>query len=363
VSEATDSEERYLAGVLSAAREARRFLEWVEHAMEQLAPQRLSALAAEAETRFATPLADAARTLVLNPPPSVLTQFGERFAQGFDDTQKTLHLFVEAGRALPPESISHILGAMHHGARAQEAFYLLRTTLAPFVDYWPLPEGITDSMPQRDTASPTGVIHMTKGGHHGGFSWYVPEHYDPERAWPIVVALHGGSGNGRDFLWTWLREARQRGYILVAPNALNETWSEEDDQGLLQILSWLSQRYHLDRERILITGLSDGATFTLLYGLAHPRVYRALAPLCGVLHPANQAIGNLDRAADVPIYLVHGALDFLFPIAFARYARDTLTAAGAALTYRELAELSHTYPRSENERILDWFEDLPSRTP
>ncbi|MGH7860304.1 MAG: hypothetical protein ACREQY_23490 [Candidatus Binatia bacterium] len=61
----------------------------------------------------------------------------------------------------------------------------------------------------------------------------------------------------------------------------------------------------------------------------------------------------------MPIYLVHGALDFLFPVSTARIARDVLSAAGAALEYRELAELSHTYPRSENERILRWFESLP----
>ena len=64
------------------------------------------------------------------------------------------------------------------------------------------------------------------------------------------------------------------------------------------------------------------------------------------------------RASGKPIYLVHGALDFLFPVALARLARDTLTEAGARLEYRELAELSHTYPRAENVRILRWFETV-----
>ena len=34
---------------------------------------------------------------------------------------------------------------------------------------------------------------------------------------------------------------------------------------------------------------------------------------------------------------------------------DALTAAGASITYREIANLSHTYPREENMRILDWL--------
>jgi phospholipase/carboxylesterase len=45
----------------------------------------------------------------------------------------------------------------------------------------------------------------------------------------------------------------------------------------------------------------------------------------------------------------------MFPVATARIARDALLAAGARLVYRELADLSHTYPRDENPKILDWL--------
>jgi len=51
----------------------------------------------------------------------------------------------------------------------------------------------------------------------------VPEYYTPDRAWPLVMALHGGSGNGRGFLWSWLRDARSHGAILVAPTATGGT--------------------------------------------------------------------------------------------------------------------------------------------
>jgi phospholipase/carboxylesterase len=99
-----------------------------------------------------------------------------------------------------------------------------------------------------------------------------------------------------------------------------------------------------------------------VYGLAHPDVFRALAPCCGVFHPVNFANGNLDRARDVPIYLVHGAEDFLFPVGLAHLTRDTLSAAGARLVYREIPELSHTYPRRENPAILDWFATITAPT-
>jgi phospholipase/carboxylesterase len=75
-----------------------------------------------------------------------------------------------------------------------------------------------------------------------------------------------------------------------------------------------------------------------------------------VLHPACLALGNLARARGRRIYLVHGALDWMFPVELARGARDALADAGALLCYREIEDLSHTYPREENARILEWLD-------
>jgi phospholipase/carboxylesterase len=80
-----------------------------------------------------------------------------------------------------------------------------------------------------------------------------------------------------------------------------------------------------------------------------------LAPACGVLHPVLFADGGLARARGRPIYMVHGALDWMFPVQTARMAGDALRAAGAQLVYREPEDLSHTYPRDENPGILDWL--------
>jgi phospholipase/carboxylesterase len=55
----------------------------------------------------------------------------------------------------------------------------------------------------------------SEGGEKGGF--YVPETCTPERKYPLIMALHDGSGTGPLFLWSWLRDARNHGAILVAP--------------------------------------------------------------------------------------------------------------------------------------------------
>ena len=348
----------YLRAVLTASGAAAEALAAMEIVAERLAPERSAALAAEMAERHTAPLARGRDALAATSAPDELRPFDDIFAAAFAHTLSCVELFTGFPQAPPPERIPRILAALHHHAQAQEHFYVVRTLLPPFTDYWS-----PDHERSAEAPATAPLLRVGAGGHHGGFSVYVPEQYDAARPWPVIVALHGGSGNGRDFLWTWVRNAKARGYLLVAPSALGQTWSEDGAAGLLEILDWLASRYGVARERILLTGLSDGGTFTLVYGLQHPDRFRGLAPLCGVFHPINAANGNLTRARGVPIYLVHGARDFLFPVGYAHMTRDFLAEAGADLTYRELPELSHAYPRSENDAILTWFETHCGRPP
>jgi phospholipase/carboxylesterase len=52
---------------------------------------------------------------------------------------------------------------------------------------------------------------------------------------------------------------------------------------------------------------------------------------------------------------VHGRLDWMFPVQGARQTQQLLSAAGADVTYRELDDLSHSYPREMNAAMLEWL--------
>jgi phospholipase/carboxylesterase len=253
---------------------------------------------------------------------------------------------------------------MHAHCLAQEALFPLRLALPPVSRHF-VEEPYRAELAALDPEPSDGVdVGLLRGkdseSGRGGFSLYVPESYDGSEPWPLVVALHGGSGDGRDFVWTWLREARGRRFLLLAPTSRGPTWSfngpDVDAGALAAMVRAVSQRWRVDDEKILLTGLSDGATYTLLGGLQEGMPFTHLAPISGVLHPMNYANGNMDRAGGRPIYLVHGSLDWMFPVPVARVARDELEKAGAELVFREIEDLSHTYPRDENDRILSWFD-------
>ncbi len=270
-------------------------------------------------------------------------------------TQATLRA-CEGLRAA--DDLRQVYRALRQVNRALEALYPLAAELPTMDRFFLASDDRAVGAASADLL--TGVLHVgNETNERGGFSVYVPEDYDAARAYPLVMALHGGSGHGRLFLWSWLREVRGRGVILAAPTAIGDTWSlmepQVDGQHLGIVLATVARRWSVDRSRLLLTGMSDGGTFTLLSGLNDASPFTHLAPVAASFHPLLLAMAEPERVTGLPVYLVHGTLDWMFPISMARGAREALAAAGAAVTYREIADLSHVYPREEGSRILDWF--------
>jgi phospholipase/carboxylesterase len=247
--------------------------------------------------------------------------------------------------------------------RAIEALYPLAAALPSISRFFIEPARRSDArlLSRIEAVEPdTGVFHFENDtGSRGGFSVYVPEYLTRDTPVPVVFALHGGSGHGRIFLWSWLREARSRGVILVAPTASGDTWSlmEPDVDGahLSRILTYVREHWPVDPAKLLLSGMSDGGTFTLLSGLDSDSPFTHLAPVAASFHPMLVTMTEPERIRGLPVYLVHGALDWMFPIQTGRTANQALTMAGANVVFREIADLSHTYPRDENGAILDWL--------
>ncbi len=265
-----------------------------------------------------------------------------------------------------PQPIVAAYRAMRGYARAAEALYPMAAHLKPVSQFFleatarddtALSARLAEVDPTREQV---GVMHVGgPPGTRGAFSLYVPEYYDAAHALPLVVAMHGGSGNGGAFLWSWLREARTRGLIVIAPTAIGSTWSlmepEEDGPNIDRMVDQVARQWNVDPARQLLTGMSDGGTFTYVLGLRGDCRFTHLAPVAAAFHPMMMGFTDPARVSGLPVHIVHGAQDWMFPPEIARSAQLALEQASAAVIYREIADLSHTYPRDENAAILDWF--------
>lgn len=259
--------------------------------------------------------------------------------------------------------------ALRKTTLAVEQLFPLAQVLVPVSRFFVEPESRDDAAllerlhqgSMRDDEVAVGVLNAGNArNQRGGFSLYVPEYYSADREWPLIVALHGGSGHGADFLWSWVREARTRGALVASVTSRDRTWSIMDENdvdapNLKSIVERVAERYRVDPSKILLGGMSDGGTYTLLGGLTPDMPFSHLAPFSGVFHPLLEMNGFLANAAGRPVYLVHGVLDWMFEVDRARHCAALLQAAGANVTYREIADLSHTYARDENPRVLDWM--------
>jgi phospholipase/carboxylesterase len=272
-----------------------------------------------------------------------------------------LGTILRASSADLQETIVQVWRSFRRIYRVQENLYPIRFT-SPHLDRFFLESHIDDRderldpRPQKEIL--VGLNHFGIEDDYyarGAVSLYVPEYYDAAIEWPLVIALHGGFGHGRDFIWTWLREARSRGFIVLSPTSKATTWSilnpEIDGKAIISMIEFFKKHYNFSMDRMLLTGISDGATFALICSLQQNSPFNSIAPVAGVLPPL-----DIYSTQGKRIYWVHGALDWMFPVRLAEGASEALKMSGADITLRVIDDLSHTYPREENDRILKWFE-------
>ena len=271
-------------------------------------------------------------------------------------------------RAAPEaeDGMTAVFRALRGLWRAQAALYPLAADLPPVSRFFTSPPLRQDAelaarLAAAEPRDDVGVFHSEgEGGDRGGYSLYVPETYSDDRTWPLVTALHGGSGDGRSFLWSWLRDARSLDAILISPSSIGRTWGLNDPgadaANLAKIVAQVEGRWNVDPARRLMTGMSDGGTFCYVAGLDAGSPFTHLAPCSASFHPMIAAMADRERVAGLPIHITHGTLDWMFEVGMAREAAATLTRAGAQVTYQEIPDLAHAYPREINPGVLAWLD-------
>ncbi len=112
---------------------------------------------------------------------------------------------------------------------------------------------------------------LISGGRPRCYLLYVPPGYDPARASPVVLALHGFAGNaaGLRSIAVWEPVADREGFLVVYPDGSSfpQRWnigpranipSVDDVQFIRDVIGDLSEIAAIDQARIYVTGFSNG---------------------------------------------------------------------------------------------------------
>jgi phospholipase/carboxylesterase len=100
----------------------------------------------------------------------------------------------------------------------------------------------------------------------GGFEVFVPDHYEPNYAYPLLIWLETSELKPGEFARR-MREVSDRNYLGVSVDARQADQLEEK---LPQIFQMLRRNYHVNSERVYLLGVGESGTLALETGLRHP---------------------------------------------------------------------------------------------
>ncbi|MEZ6039602.1 MAG: prolyl oligopeptidase family serine peptidase [Planctomycetaceae bacterium] len=176
---------------------------------------------------------------------------------------------------------------------------------------------------------------------------YLPKDYDPSAAkLPFVLFLHGrGESNGPlSLVAKWgppmmAAEGKQFPFILVSPQCpRDDAWSSEVQQKrLVELLDHIGSNYHVDQNRVYLTGLSMGGYGSWRLAADHPSRFAAVVPVCGGGKPE-----DADALKALPIWVFHGDQDSAVPFSKSVEMVDAIRAAGGTkIRFTTMEHIGH----------------------
>ncbi len=186
----------------------------------------------------------------------------------------------------------------------------------------------------------------------------TPQPLEPNTRYPLLIYLHGGLGNATD-------SKGERAYemmlplsdslplLLASPTATRTApwWSTAGLERILQTLRYMSLHYPVDPARVILAGVSDGATGCYAAANAIPAPFAgfiAVSGFGGMLPSLGipLAPGNLMQR---PIYNVNGDKDHLYPARAVHRFLDKLEKQGVGVIRAHYADEGHGFDYRDRE--------------
>jgi len=139
---------------------------------------------------------------------------------------------------------------------------------------------------------------------------------------------------------------------------------QEDEAGLrasqLQVEALIAREKArgIPASRIILAGFSQGCAMTLQAGLRHPEKLAGLMCLSGYVPLADKTAAERSEASlATPIFMVHGRMDPVIPVARAEASRDLLVKLGYQLEWHDYY-MQHSLCQEEVTHISAWLKKV-----
>jgi dienelactone hydrolase len=137
----------------------------------------------------------------------------------------------------------------------------------------------------------------------------IPLTYREDRPSPLLVYLSGGAGLAIDGVNAADDVVSQTDYLVLYPQSAGYWWTPEVARRFDAVFNDVAQRYNVDRDRVYVTGFSNGGTGALYFASLWPQRFAAVVSLMGAglcIDPIKAGLPNLKN---LPLLFVHGEND------------------------------------------------------
>lgn len=193
------------------------------------------------------------------------------------------------------------------------------------------------------------------------FQLYTPKGNSAKKKSPLIVFLHGMGERGDNIQNIkkygppkFAEKQKDFQFMVVSPQCSKDKkgrgwWNVQDIEYLLD---YVKNTYHVDENRIYLTGLSMGGFGTWKVAAAMPGEFAAIAPICGGGNPKDAA-----KYGQLPIWVFHGDADTRVKIQASQMMVDAVKAAKGNVKFTIYPGVGHnswskTYT---NPALYQWF--------
>ncbi len=226
----------------------------------------------------------------------------------------------------------------------------------------PMPPGMPPKKdePKKDPKNvEKGLFERTSAARDHHYWVYVPDDYDPNVAYALLVWLHpAGKGTEKEIKKvanTWDRICQDQHMILVCPQAQNETgWLRNEAGFILEVIQELMSTYTIDRQRVVAHGWGSGGQQAFYLGFQARDVIHGVATTGAVLSgPVADSVPN----QRLSFFVVTGGKD---PLAKdIAETKTKLTEKKLPVVFRDIPDMGSQYLDADTlAELARWIDSL-----
>jgi predicted esterase/tetratricopeptide (TPR) repeat protein len=194
------------------------------------------------------------------------------------------------------------------------------------------------------------------------FSIVLPEGFDPEKTYPLLVALHGSGVDEVSFAQSAGQSPNWKDYIVLAPRgrSLSGWYLGQDERDLVDLIALTKRMFHVDRT--LCYGFSMGGYGVWRMTLLHPDLFDGAICVSGGTsawvgnREQTDVRGHIAEGSKLKYLVIHGTEDRALPIADTDSLVSTLKDKGYDVTYIRVPGGGHG-DFSTRDMVKEWLKD------